>query len=330
MLVDEQVAPDRSAVTWIAPDIEKGRTYQVVTGVPGKTGIVYTLDRKTGKFLWARPTVKQNVVHAIDGATGKVTLEPASVPREFGTPHEICPSTSGGANYMAGAYSPLAQSMFFPLQNLCAQMSALKPGPDAGVYAFTSHAFITREANGQLGTIHAVDAVTGRTRWVYKQRAGMQSLLTTGGGLVFAGDAVGRFMALDQDTGKVLWQVNLGSSVTGYPVTFTVDGQQYVAVSTGRWLSDTFTPELLHGTQNTLFVFALPQAGIGYRGPSANASIQAARRPPPIPRPGRPAWRPARQATRHRPTSRQRGTTSTSASAAPATDPTSSRRPAFP
>ena len=61
--------------------------------------------------------------------------------------------------------------------------------------------------------------------------------------------------------------MNVGSSVTGYPATFAVDGQQYVAFSTGFWLSDSFTPEIQHGRQNTLFVFALPEAGIGHRGP---------------------------------------------------------------
>ena len=95
----------------------------------------------------------------------------------------------------------------------------------------------------------------------------MQSILTTGGGLVFAGDAAGRFRALDQANGKVLWEMNLGSAVTGYPVTFSTGGHQYVAVSTGFWLGDSFTPELIHGTQGTLFVFALPDAGIGRQGP---------------------------------------------------------------
>jgi mono/diheme cytochrome c family protein len=61
--------------------------------------------------------------------------------------------------------------------------------------------------------------------------------------------------------------MNLGSAVTGYPVTFSVGGHQYVAVSTGFWLGDSFTPELIHGTQGTLFVFALPSAGIGRQGP---------------------------------------------------------------
>jgi mono/diheme cytochrome c family protein len=95
----------------------------------------------------------------------------------------------------------------------------------------------------------------------------MQSILATGGGLLFAGDAAGRFRALDQASGKVLWEMNLGSAVTGYPVTFSTGGHQYVAVSTGFWLGDSFTPELIHGTQGTLFVFALPDAGIGRQGP---------------------------------------------------------------
>src|SRR5690606_19150542 len=113
----------------------------------------------------------------------------------------------------------------------------------------------------------AVNAVTGRTEWKYAIRAGMQSLLTTGGGLLFAGDSAGRFRALDQETGAVLWEMNLGSPVTGYPVTFEVGGHQYVAVSTGFWLGDSFTPEIIKGGQGTLFVFALPEAGIGRQGP---------------------------------------------------------------
>jgi mono/diheme cytochrome c family protein len=61
--------------------------------------------------------------------------------------------------------------------------------------------------------------------------------------------------------------MNLGSAVTSYPVTFEAGGHQYIAVSTGFWLGDSFTPELIHGTQGTLFVFALPDAGIGLPGP---------------------------------------------------------------
>lgn len=267
MLVDQQVAPDPADVAWIAADIEPGRTYRTLTGVPGKSGIVYTLDRQTGRFLWARPTVRQNLVQSIDPETGRVTLDPASVPTEYGVTHDVCPSASGGANYMAGAYSPLTQSMFFPLQNTCGEMLALDPTESAGVYGIAARGYIPEDAEGLLGSIHAVNAVNGASEWTYQQRAGMQSLMTTGGGLLFAGDAGGFLYAMDQRDGQVLWQVNLGSSVTGYPATFAVDGQQYIAVSTGRWLNDVFTPELTHGAQNTLYVFALPEAGIGHRGP---------------------------------------------------------------
>ena len=127
--------------------------------------------------------------------------------------------------------------------------------------------FIAPDTDNNVGVIHAVNAVTGRTAWEFSTRPGMQSLMTTGGGLLFSGDAGGWLRAMDQWTGDVLWQVNLGSSITGYPASFSVDGQQYVAVSTGRWLNDVFTPELSHGAQNTLYVFTLPETGIGHEGP---------------------------------------------------------------
>jgi alcohol dehydrogenase (cytochrome c) len=88
------------------------------------------------------------------------------------------------------------------------------------------------------------------------------SLLSTAGGLVFGGDTNGRFRALDQRTGQVLWEINLGSPVSGYPVSFAVGGKQYVAVSTGSSLTaagaNRLTPELRPSAGNNLFVFALP------------------------------------------------------------------------
>jgi alcohol dehydrogenase (cytochrome c) len=267
ILLDQQVVPDPSEVSWINPNIDRSKTYKVVTGVPGKTGIVYTLDRQTGEFLWARPTVMQNVVQSIDGATGRVTVNPETVFTEIGQKRFICPSSTGGANYQAPAYSPLTNTMYFPAQNLCMDAIAVAPNWERPGYAIASRIALSPGADNRLGVITAVNAVTGKTEWKYAIRAGMQSLLTTGGGLLFAGDAAGRFRALDQDNGRVLWEMNLGSSVTGYPVTFEAGGHQYVAVSTGFWLGDSFTPELIKGTQGTLFVFALPEAGIGRQGP---------------------------------------------------------------
>ena len=71
ILIDIAVAPDPEAVSWINPRLQPGEVRKVMTGIPGKTGIVYTLDRETGEFLWATPTVAQNVISDIDGATGR-------------------------------------------------------------------------------------------------------------------------------------------------------------------------------------------------------------------------------------------------------------------
>ena len=108
-----------------------------------------------------------------------------------------------------------------------------------------------------LGTVRGISAETGETAWLHEQRAATYALVTTGGGLVFGGDGRGRFRAFDQDTGEVLWEVNLGSPVTGFPITYAVDGTQYVVASTGA-RREGLTPELRPSAGNNLFVFALP------------------------------------------------------------------------
>ena len=114
-----------------------------------------------------------------------------------------------------------------------------------------------------VGTVWAISAETGLTTWKYEQPAGMMSLAATAGGLVFGGDANGRFKALDDRTGKVLWDVNLGSMVSGYPITFGVDGKQYVAVITGPSLvansNARVASDLMQGSAPNVFVFSLPE-----------------------------------------------------------------------
>lgn len=267
LLLDTVVAPDPDEVTWINPDIDRSKTYKVITGIPGKTGIIYTLDRETGEFLWARPTVQQNLVESIDGKTGKVTGTEATIFEEAGKPVMICPTSIGGKNWMSGSYSPQTDTMYMPLHNTCATVTAVEASEGTfSLYNLSSRNQL-RPGTTNLGSIHAVNATTGKTLWTYEQRAALMSMLTTAGGLLFAGDANGYLHAFNDETGEMLWEMNLGSSITGYPASFAVDGQQYLAVSTGRWLDDVSTPELRHGTQNTLFVFALPEAGIGHKGP---------------------------------------------------------------
>ena len=152
--------------------------------------------------------------------------------------------------------------MFYPLQNACETVSPLDVAPlTSSLYAIRGKNQIA-PGTDKVGTVFAISAETGKTLWKYEQRAGTMSLVATAGGLVFGGDTNGHFRALDQDTGKVLWEVNLGSAVTGYPIAYAVNGKQYVAVSTGSSLVSnglaTLTPELHPSNSNSVFVFSLP------------------------------------------------------------------------
>jgi alcohol dehydrogenase (cytochrome c) len=260
LLVDTAVVPDATAVSWINPNLNPGEIRKVVTGIPGKTGVVYTLDRQTGEFLWATPTVTQNVINDIDGATGAVSVNGELVFSSLGQEVFTCPTWNGGKDWEAGAYSPLTNMMYMPLRNACARMLATQA-------AGTSHyALAVRNqiapGTDQVGTVRAISAETGQTTWLHEQRSATMSLMATGGGLVFGGDVNGRFKAFDQETGDILWEINLGSAVTGFPITYAVDGTQYIVVSTGTAstasLFGRLTPEIRPSAGNTLFVFALP------------------------------------------------------------------------
>ena len=260
LVVTTALTPDRTAVQWINPRIRPGERRKVITGIPGKTGFIYTLDAKTGEFLWARPTVFQNIVREIDGATGKVAINPEVLFTAQGQERFVCPGTGGGRNWPSGAYDPVTNTMFFPLQNGCTTVTSVLERPAANsLYGITMRGGPSPVPGVQRGTVQAFSVETGATRWTFQQTADTTSLMTTAGGLVFGGDQNGRFRALDATSGKVLWEVNLGSPVTGYPVSYAIGGRQYIAVSGGGGLG------AARGgggggaaIANNLFVFALP------------------------------------------------------------------------
>ena len=260
LLVDTVVRPDPSEVSWINPRLQPGEERRVMTGIPGKTGVVYTLDRETGEFLWATPTITQNVISNIDGATGVVSENPELVFTSIGQEVLTCPHATGGKDWEAGAYSPRTNTMYMPLRNVCARMLTLDPNNSERnrLYSIAWRGQIAPQTD-QVGTVQAISAETGKITWKYEQRAATMAVAATGGGLVFGGDVNGRFYAFDDETGEVLWQINLGSAVTGFPITYAVNGRQYVAVSTGPPRFIDLTPELHPSVGNNLFVFALPE-----------------------------------------------------------------------
>ncbi len=263
LLVDTAVTPDARQVPWINPRLRPGERRKVVTGIPGKTGLVYTLDRETGEFLWARPTIYQNVIANIDGATGIVNVDPARIYTQKDQTIIVCPGMNGGKNWPAGAYSPRTNAMYMPMQNQCMTARTQADGRDSSlVYGLEQKQMLT-PGNPNQGTIWAISAQTGDVLWKREQRAGVMSMVATAGGLIFGGDVGGNFRAYDEKTGDVVWETNVGAAISGYPVSYAVDGKQYVAVTTGssgvynngRRFAPEFVPER---TDPAVFVFALP------------------------------------------------------------------------
>jgi alcohol dehydrogenase (cytochrome c) len=271
MIVETDVAPSPDEVPWISPRVRPGERRKVVTGIPGKTGIVWTLDARTGEFLWARPTIYQNIVTGIDVQTGRPLINEDSTPKSVQKPSFACPSALGGKNQPSGAYSPETGAMYMPMNNTCMDIAMSvekeKAGPAAGYGMRTQFRHVpgADPATAPVGRLQAVSVSTGKTLWTYQQRAPIYgSLLATGGNLIFSGDVVRRFRAFHAGNGTMLWETILNGAVSGRPMTYSVNGRQYLAITAGgvtqsTGILDALTPELeTPRTGNTLFVFALP------------------------------------------------------------------------
>jgi alcohol dehydrogenase (cytochrome c) len=236
--------------------------------VVGKLGIVEAVDRRTGEWLWAVETVYQNVVASIDPVTGVKTINPDSFPR-IGQTTVNCPADPGARSWAATAYSPLTNALYLPMQEFCSDTTP-NPLGEGEVYTGGGRATFARRpvpgSDGNIGRVDAIDLGTKSEVWSHRMRSanGGSAALATGGGLVFTGNLARYFMAFDDTTGEVLWETRLSSLPNGYPVTYEVDGVQYVAVPVGRGSgpSNAFavlTPEIVNPAGgNALFVFRLP------------------------------------------------------------------------
>jgi alcohol dehydrogenase (cytochrome c) len=203
-----------------------------------RNGFFYALDRASGKLLFAKAYTKVTWADGI-GADGRPILIAGHEPSEEG--NMTCPGMGGGHNWQATAYSPQTGLYYFTSSEHC--MLFYKTQQDFVEGQWYQASTVDRNAPGS-GRIVALDPKTGTAAWNFEMVSGPTSgLLATAGGLVFTGDAEGYAIAFDARTGKVLWRFQAGGAINAPPVTYSLDGRQYVAVTAGQ----------------TMVTFALPK-----------------------------------------------------------------------
>ena len=198
-----------------------------------RNGFFYVLDRLTGKVLLAEPFVKNVTWASGIGPDGRPTLVPGNEPTEEG--QRVCPAVAGAANWPSAAFSPVTQLFYMFAEESCSVYSKDDRWWEAGKSFYGGD---TRSVPGETGVkfLKALDIQTGKTAWEIADIGGGilgSGLMATAGGLVFYGDGGGAFVAADAKTGTLLWHFNTGQSSKAGPMTYTVDGNQYIAVAAG-------------------------------------------------------------------------------------------------
>ena len=203
---------------------------------PGRTGFVYVLDRETGELLSAETFEPVTWASGYDLKTGKPELNPNEETHFGQYTRKICPSSTGAKDFIPSSFSPKTGYLYIPAHNTCMDYEGTSANYIAGTPYLGASVRMYPGPGGYQGELVAWDVAKAKKVWSIKEPEFpvYSGVLSTGGDLAFYGTMDGWFRAVDDRTGKVLWQYKTASGIVGNPITFTgADGKQYIAIYSG-------------------------------------------------------------------------------------------------
>lgn len=237
----------------------------IVTG--GKLAIFDLLTADSGRYLASIDVGLQSIVKSIDPKSGAKQIDLEALPRRDAVV-TVCPHADGAKNWPPSAYNPEIGLLFVPLMEVCMDMNPVPPPERGSLSSGVRWSARPRpDTDGKYGRVQALDLTKRRVEWTERQRAPITSgLLATAGGLLFGGDLDRYFWARDQRSGRQLWRIRLNDVITSSPISYSVDGRQYVAVTVGHGVLSiarrALTPEIRLPTAAaaTVWVFEVPDS----------------------------------------------------------------------
>jgi PQQ-dependent dehydrogenase (methanol/ethanol family) len=209
---------------------------------PDRNGFFYVLDRLTGELLLAEPFIKKVTWASGIGPDGRPKLLPDHAPTATGT--LACPSVDGATNWPSTAFSPATGLFYLMAQESCNIFTKNSEWWEQGKSFYGGGTRRPPAETPREKFLRALDVQTGKIAWEIPVEGGIlqSGLMSTAGGLIFYGDGSGAFVAADAKSGKLLWHFNTGQSWKAGPMTYAIDGKQYIGVAAG----------------STIMAFALP------------------------------------------------------------------------